>query len=155
MERQTMWTTAPALGPFLTLLVLIATRRRTETENRTICDVTEQPQGPASATLSGDDRMTVGTYPAHSGATVLGPFLTLILTFRIAQAREAAAFSGREQLYRAEFWPFREAYCAESRDLGSPFESTGRGTSFWQGQLIESCPFAFGESPITSRCEQG
>jgi hypothetical protein len=92
MERQTMWTTAPALGPFLTLLVLIATRRRTETENRTICDVTEQPQGPASATLSGDDRMTVGTYPAHSGATVLGPFLTFDLDFSHCTSQGSGCF---------------------------------------------------------------
>jgi hypothetical protein len=76
MDEQTVWTTAPAMGPFLTLLVLIATRQRTRTENQTMCGATHQCQ------IFGDETMSVKAPPAHSGPVALGPFLTLILTLR-------------------------------------------------------------------------
>ena len=74
MDEQAVWTTAPPLGPFLTLLVLIATRQRTRTENQTRCGATHQIQ------VLGDETMMAP--PAHAGPVVLGPFLTLILTLR-------------------------------------------------------------------------
>ena len=76
MDEPTVWTTAPAMGPFLTLLVLIATRQRTRTENQTRCGATHQIQ------VLGDETMSIKAGPAHSGPMALGPFLTLILTLR-------------------------------------------------------------------------
>ncbi len=95
MEKPTVWTTALALGPFLTLLVRVATRSLDRSGRPAAYGVTT-----ASATLPGD-RMLGPQRPAPPGPMALGPFVTLILTLHRRRQGSDSSCRQRTSLQRA------------------------------------------------------
>ncbi len=92
MTEQTISSRAATLGPFLTLPVLITSRRSREAD----AEVRSQPANLDREEMAPFDRFqqrtTGGGLGAHSQAVTLGPFFTLIVTLR---CRRAAERSGR------------------------------------------------------------
>ena len=100
MTEQTISSRAATLGPFLTLLVLMTSRRSREAD----AEIRSQPANLDREEMAPLDRFqqttTGGGLGTHSQAVTLGPFFTLIVTLR---CRRPAERNWRRN------WEFREA----------------------------------------------
>jgi hypothetical protein len=100
MTEQTISSRAATLGPFLSLLVVMTSRRSREAD----AEVRSQPADLSREEMARFDRFqqmtTGGGLGVRSQAVTLGPFFTLIVTLRCPRA---VGRSGRRM------WRFRQA----------------------------------------------